>query len=204
MTVRMMTGMFAAHPLDTRVVAFTAFGFEAGTRGLTISVRDGRTGTGQSLTGAGDFSDGAFWMLRVPAMPVSVVTFEGVGRNRTRMALSGMLRKFRAHVDLHERANAAGEPIGTIIVTGDRTGSIHIQPDEVPELIDELPANAALAAHSGEVRVDGARQFRVNESNRITPLVAGLRALGVEADERPDGFSISNPSFVQTLDRLVA
>jgi 3-phosphoshikimate 1-carboxyvinyltransferase len=30
----------------------------------------------------------------------------------------------------------------------------------------------------------------VKESDRITALVTGLRALGVEADERPDGFVV--------------
>jgi 3-phosphoshikimate 1-carboxyvinyltransferase len=170
--------------------AFAAFGFEAETRGLTTSVRGGQAGTGQSLTVPGDFSSAAFWMVAAAAMPGSVVTLEDVGLNPTRTALIGVLRRFGAHVDLRETAKAAGEPIGTITVTGDRTGSVHIQPHEVPELIDELPALAALAAHRGEVRVDGAAELRVKESDRIAALVAGLRALGVEADERPDGFTI--------------
>lgn len=170
--------------------AFAAFGVEADTRGLTISVRGGQTGIGQSLTVPGDFSSAAFWMVAAAAMPGSVVTLEDVGLNPTRTALIGVLRRFGAHVDLRETAKAAGEPIGTIIVTGDRTGSVHIQPDEVPELIDELPALAALAAQRGEVRVDGAAELRVKESDRIAALVTGLRALGVEADERPDGFTI--------------
>jgi 3-phosphoshikimate 1-carboxyvinyltransferase len=60
----------------------------------------------------------------------------------------------------------------------------------VPGLIDELPAIAALAAHGGEVTVRGAAELRVKESDRIAALVAGFRALGLEADERPDGFTI--------------
>ena len=38
--------------------------------------------------------------------------------------------------------------------------------------------------------VTGAGELRVKESDRITALVRGLRALGVRADERPDGFVI--------------
>jgi 3-phosphoshikimate 1-carboxyvinyltransferase len=38
--------------------------------------------------------------------------------------------------------------------------------------------------------VDGAGELRVKESDRIAALVAGFRALGVHADERPDGFTI--------------
>ena len=36
----------------------------------------------------------------------------------------------------------------------------------------------------------GASELRVKESDRITSLVTGLRALGADADELPDGFHI--------------
>jgi 3-phosphoshikimate 1-carboxyvinyltransferase len=65
-----------------------------------------------------------------------------------------------------------------------------IGPTDVPALIDELPALAALATHGGELTVAGAGELRVKESDRIAALVAGLRALGADADERPDGFHV--------------
>jgi len=170
--------------------ALKAFGFEADTEGLTISLRGQQTGSGQSLAVPGDFSSAAFWMVAAAALPGSSITIEDVGLNPTRTALVRVLREFGANVDLRETAQAAGEPIGTIIVTGERTGSVHITPEDVPQLIDELPAIAALASHSGEVRVDGAQELRVKESDRIAALVAGFRALGIHADERPDGFTI--------------
>jgi 3-phosphoshikimate 1-carboxyvinyltransferase len=170
--------------------AFAAFGFQAETRGLTTTVQGQQSGRGQSLVVPGDFSSAAFWMVAAAALPGSEVTIEGVGLNPTRTALIGVLRRFGANVDLRETGTAAGEPIGTIIVTGDRTGTVHIKPHEVPELIDELPAIAALAAHRGEVSVHGAEELRIKESDRIAALVAGFRALGVQADERPDGFTI--------------
>ena len=142
--------------------------------GLTISVRAGQTVTGQSLTVLADFPSAGCRMVAAAATPGSVVALEDVGQNRTRTAVIGVLRKFCTLVDLRKTANAAGEPIGTIIVTGDRTGSTPIQPHKVPELIDELPAIAALAAYSGKVRVDG------------------------------DVASIAYPVFFETLDRLVA
>jgi 3-phosphoshikimate 1-carboxyvinyltransferase len=83
-----------------------------------------------------------------------------------------------------------GEPRGTVLVESDRTGSIEISPEEVPGLIDELPAIAALAAHGGEVSVRGAAELRVKESDRIAALVAGFRSLGIAAQERPDGFVV--------------
>ena len=38
--------------------------------------------------------------------------------------------------------------------------------------------------------MSGAGELRVKESDRIAALVAGLRALGADADERPDGFHV--------------
>src|SRR6202043_3866834 len=84
----------------------------------------------------------------------------------------------------------AGEPRGTITVEADRHGSVQIAPEEVPGLIDELPAIAALAAHGGEVIVRGAAELRVKESDRITALVEGFRNLGIDADEHADGFAV--------------
>src|SRR5262249_57336257 len=94
-------------------------------------------------------------------------------------------------VDVAVTTTDAGEPRGSVIVEGDRTGSVEIGPAEVPGLIDELPAIAALAAHGGQVDVRGAGELRVKESDRIAVLVAGLRAIGVDADERSDGFTIA-------------
>ena len=170
--------------------ALAAFGVTAHTEGLTTSIRGRQTGTAQSLLVPGDFSSAAFWMVAAASLPGSEVTIEDVGLNPTRIALVEVLRRFGANVDLRATSQAAGEPIGTIIVTGDRTGSVHITSHEVPALIDELPAIAALAAHSGEVRVDGAEELRVKESDRIAALVAGFRALGIHCDERRDGFTI--------------
>jgi 5-enolpyruvylshikimate-3-phosphate synthase len=49
---------------------------------------------------------------------------------------------------------------------------------------------AARAALGGRLEVSGAAELRVKESDRITALVSGFRAMGVAADERPDGFVI--------------
>jgi 3-phosphoshikimate 1-carboxyvinyltransferase len=38
--------------------------------------------------------------------------------------------------------------------------------------------------------VSGAGELRVKESDRIAELVSGLRAMGADADERPDGFQV--------------
>jgi 3-phosphoshikimate 1-carboxyvinyltransferase len=170
--------------------ALAAFGFKVGVDGLTVSIAGGQRGHGQTLPVPGDFSSAAFWMVAAAALPGSSITIEDVGLNPSRTALIEILRRFGAGVDVHPRAVAAGEPLGTIVVTGQAAGSVEIAPEEVPGLIDELPAIAALAAHSGQVTVRGAAELRVKESDRITTLVNGFRNLGIAAEEHPDGYTI--------------
>jgi 3-phosphoshikimate 1-carboxyvinyltransferase len=170
--------------------ALLAFGghVQADPTGTRVAVAGGQTLAGRTLVVPGDFSSAAFWMVAAAACPGSRVEIEEVGLNPTRTDLIGVLRRFGARVEFHQTSSDAGEPVGTITVEGDRLGRVEIAPDEVPGLIDELPAIAALAGHGGEVSVRGAAELRVKESDRIAVLVAGFRALGIPADERPDGF----------------
>jgi 3-phosphoshikimate 1-carboxyvinyltransferase len=156
--------------------------------GRRVSVTGGQSLAGQQLTVPGDFSSAAFWMVAAAAQPGSRIEIEDVGLNPSRTALIDVLRRFGARVHVNVTSGGAGEPRGTIIVEGDRIGRLDIAPSEVPGLIDELPAIAALAGHGAEVTVSGAAELRIKETDRIAALVAGLRGLGISADERPDGF----------------
>ena len=173
--------------------ALTAFGGRVDVDGNRVSVTGGQRLQGQRLQVPGDFSSAAFWLVAAAALPGSRIEIEDVGLNPTRTALLGVLSRFGARVQVEVTTTSAGEPRGLISVEGDRTGSLDIAPEEVPGLIDELPAIAALAAHGGQVTVRGAGELRIKESDRITALVAGFRALGIEADERTDGFVIAGP-----------
>ena len=58
-------------------------------------------------------------------------------------------------------------------------------------MIDEFPIFAVAAASAkGVSRVSDAAELRLKESDRISGLCSELRALGVNASESPDGFSI--------------
>lgn len=170
--------------------ALTTFGYRIDVAGLTTTVHGGQSGQARDVSVPGDFSSAAFWLVAAAALPGSRIEVTDVGLNPTRTGLLDVLRRFGARVAVSETGHEAGEPRGTIVVEADRHGRVEIDPAEVPGLIDELPAIAALAAHSGEVIVRGAQELRVKESDRIATLVAGFRALGIEADEYADGFAI--------------
>jgi 3-phosphoshikimate 1-carboxyvinyltransferase len=174
--------------------ALTAFGVDTMCAARTISLAGGQRLVGRALSIPGDFSSAAFWMVAAAALPGSRVEIADVGLNPTRTGLIDVLIRFGARVEVQITDTTSGEPRGTVVVEGDRTGSVAIAPREVPGLIDELPAIGALAAHGGEVSVRGATELRVKESDRIATLVAGFRALGIDAEEYPDGFAVHGPT----------
>ena len=170
--------------------ALAAFGGTATTIGLTITVGSGQHLRGRALTVPGDMSSAAFWLIAAAAIPGSRVEIEDVGLNPTRTKLLDVLRRLGARVTVEATDDDGGEPRGRVVVEHDRVGELVVAPDEVPALIDELPAVAALAAHGASVAVSGASELRVKESDRIATLAAGFRAIGIGVEERPDGFTI--------------
>jgi len=138
----------------------------------------------------GDPSAAAFWAAAAAALPGSAIEIVGVGLNPTRLAFLDALRRLGAVVEAEADAIEAGEPAGRLRVRHGGLGALEVGPDDVPGLIDELPVLAALATFGGQLTVTGAAELRVKESDRITALVAGLRALGADADELPDGFVV--------------
>jgi 3-phosphoshikimate 1-carboxyvinyltransferase len=124
------------------------------------------------------------------ALPGSDVTITGVGLNPSRAALLEVLRRFGALVETTIEDELNGEPVGRLRVRHEAMRDLVIDPGEVPEVIDELPVLATLGTFGGSVTVSGAGELRVKESDRIAELVAGLRAMGADADERPDGFQV--------------
>ncbi|MGE3189753.1 MAG: 3-phosphoshikimate 1-carboxyvinyltransferase [Vicinamibacterales bacterium] len=186
---------------DTRVIepaatrdhterALRAFGARLAVDGLAITLPGGQRLAGGHRTVPGDLSSAAFFAAAAAALPGSDVEITGVGLNPTRAGILALLRRFGAEVTSTVADEADGEPVGALRVRGHGLGSLTITPAEVPDVIDELPVLAAMATAGGEIHVTGAGELRVKESDRITALVEGLRALGADAEELPDGFHV--------------
>ena len=170
--------------------ALETFGAAVTVRGRQISVRGGQRLQRQQLRVPGDLSSAAFMAVAAAALPGSDVTITHVGLNPSRAALLDVLKRFGAAVDMSVDESWNGEPVGRLRIRHGAMRDLVIAPDEVPEVIDELPVIAALGTFGGSVTVSGAGELRVKESDRIAELVAGLRAMGADADERPDGFRV--------------
>jgi len=141
----------------------------------------------------GDISSAAFPLaLAALGGAGEGVEVTGVGLNRTRTAFLDVLARMGAEVSRTVADNgASGEPIGDVTVRAGALRAVSVDEEEVPALIDELPLVAVLAARAeGESYIRGAAELRHKESDRIATVVRNLRALGVEADELPDGLAV--------------
>jgi len=170
--------------------ALAAFGATVAIQGRSITLRGGQRLSGRGLRVPGDLSSAAFMAVAASALAGSDVTITDVGLNPSRAGLLEVLRRFGAQVDTIIEDEWNGEPVGRLRVRHGAMRDLVIAPEEVPEVIDELPVLATLGTFGGSVTVSGAGELRVKESDRIAELVAGLRAIGADADERPDGFQV--------------
>jgi 3-phosphoshikimate 1-carboxyvinyltransferase len=170
--------------------ALQAFGAQVDIDGQAIALDGGQQLSAGSRRIAGDVSSAAFVGVAAAGLPGSRIEIEDVGLNPTRTAWLNVLRRAGAAVDVVVERDESGEPVGRITIAHARVDPVVIAPAEVPLLIDELPALAALGAFGGAVEVTGAGELRHKESDRITALVGGLRALGFDAEERGDGFVV--------------
>jgi 3-phosphoshikimate 1-carboxyvinyltransferase len=171
-------------------LALEAFGVRVRTIPGGVALEGTRPLHAIDATVPGDSSSATFWAVAAAALPGSDVELVDVGVNPTRTALFDVLTRAGARVDREPPRTLHGEPCGTIRVRPGDLRPVTIGPADVPGLIDELPALAAMATHGGELHVTGAGELRVKESDRISALAAGLRGLGAEVEEFPDGFHV--------------
>jgi 3-phosphoshikimate 1-carboxyvinyltransferase len=184
--------------------ALAAFGVEVERNGLEVAVAGGQRPQGRDLAVPGDISGAAFWGALAAGLPGSRIEMRGVGLNPSRTSMLDILRRAGAGVEAAMAHEQAGEPIGTVVVSGADLRSFTIDASEVPGLIDELPALGALGAllpQGSMMEVRGAAELRVKESDRISALASGFRALGAAVTEFPDGFRIeARPLHGATVD----
>jgi len=139
----------------------------------------------------GDPSSAAFFAVLAALAASGEVELPNVGANPGRTGAFRVLDRMGARIGWEDLRDEGGEPVATLVVAPRTLKATEIAPDEVPSLIDELPALACLAARTpGETRVTGAAELRVKESDRIALIVSNLRAVGADAEELPDGFVV--------------
>ena len=141
----------------------------------------------------GDFSSAAFWVAAALLVPGGEVRIGGVGLNPTRTRFLDILDRMGAEVEIRGVGeDAIGEPVGELVARHSRLEATTVGAEDVPGAVDELPLLALLGAFAeGETVVSGAEELRVKETDRIRVVCEEFRKVGVEIEERPDGFVVA-------------
>jgi 3-phosphoshikimate 1-carboxyvinyltransferase len=160
--------------------------------GQTISVTGGKTPEAGTLRVPGDISSAAFWIVAAASMPGAKLVIKNVGLNPTRTAILDVLIRMGADINVVRHPDECGEPYGDVEVHGKELQGTEIKPEEVPNLIDEVPVLAVAGALAqGKMVIRNARELRVKESDRIATVVQNLKAMGADLEEFEDGMEIS-------------
>jgi 3-phosphoshikimate 1-carboxyvinyltransferase len=182
--------------------ALEAFGGRVAGDGLVISVEGGQRLRAVDADIPGDLSSAMFWLALAAGTPGSRLVIEGVGLNPSRTAALDVLKRAGGEIEVLDlspeggsRGDARGrhgEPVGALRVRFGEVRPFDVAPEEVPGVIDELPALAALAAMTphGRMSVRGASELRVKESDRIAMLAKGFGGIGIRVEEYADGFTV--------------
>ncbi len=149
-----------------------------------------------SVTIPGDASSACFFLAGA-ALGRTRVTVVDCGINPTRLGFVEVLRRMGPQITVEQTREECGEPVGDIGLRSHGLAGVDVGPEEVPDLIDELPLLALIATQAeGSTVVHGAEDLRSKESDRIDSTARMIRALGGEIHTEPDGFRIDGP---QTL-----
>lgn len=193
----LLAGLFADGEITVIEPATTRDHTERMLRTMGVEIRSGETQIvmpgGQSLTGAdvsvpADLSSAAFIILATLLATDCEVTLVGVGVNPTRTGVIDILREMGAAISLDNVRLFGEEPVADIVVNSAELHGIEVDPARVSLAIDEFPLLFIAAAMAvGKTTFSGIGELRVKESDRIATMAAGLRVLGIEVDETPDG-----------------
>jgi 3-phosphoshikimate 1-carboxyvinyltransferase len=149
------------------------------------------------LTIPGDISAASFLITAALICKESELKIQGLGINPTRTGLLEVLIEMGADMRLENERTVGGEPVGDIIVRSSKLEGVKISGSRVVRMIDEFPILAVAAAYAkGITDISGASELRYKETDRISSLCKELRKIGIEVDEKPDGFTITGGRLV--------
>ena len=136
-----------------------------------------------------DPSSAFFFAVAAAITPHSNIVLEGVTLNETRIEAFKALERMGANIS-YDITDNKYEPIGDISVKHAPLKAITVE-DNISWLIDELPVlSVAFACADGVSIVKNAEELRVKESDKISTVVNGLEACGIEVSEYEDGYTV--------------
>ncbi|MCL2016377.1 MAG: 3-phosphoshikimate 1-carboxyvinyltransferase [Defluviitaleaceae bacterium] len=151
----------------------------------------------------GDISSAAFWLAAAAILPNCELTICDVGVNPTRAGIIAVLQRMGAKIELQNPRNMGDEPVADIFIKQNPLKATTISGDEIPTLIDEIPAIAAVALFAeGETVIKDAQELRVKETDRIKVVMEEFGKFFVAKNPitpHDDGMTINGVCFGENL-----
>ncbi len=159
----------------------------------------------------GDISTSAFHIVLTLLTPNSELIIKNVSLNPTRTGFIEVLKQMGADISFEDIKTSSNEEYGDVIVKTSQLKNIKIDPEIIPNIIDEIPILAIAGIFAeGNFIIEDAKELRVKESDRISSICSNLKLLGLNVEETEDGFSVSgsvkktNPIFESFGDHRIA
>lgn len=177
---------------DHTELLLPAFGVPVQIEGLTARVAGPASMHAHDMRIPSDPSSASFVAVAATLAPGSDVLLEQVALNPTRTGAFEVLERMGADIAFDNESFEGCERVGDVRVrSASCLKATHVTPQEVPTLIDEIPIlSVAAACASGETVFERAGELRVKESDRLSAIVEGLHALGVEAFAEGDDLHV--------------
>ena len=197
----MLAGLYASgttevvEPAPTRDHTermLAAFGYPVNKDRNRIWLEGGHQLSAVDIVVPSDLSSATFFIIGALISKDSELHLPGVGINPTRNGVLGILRRMGANIEESNPRTIGGEPVADLIVRSSHLQGCEIAGEDIALAIDEIPAiSVAAAVAEGVTEIRDGEELRVKESDRIHSTVQGLKALGVQVDEKPDGMVIT-------------
>jgi 3-phosphoshikimate 1-carboxyvinyltransferase len=137
--------------------------------------------TSQNIEIPGDFSSSAFFIVAALISKNSDITLKEVGMNPSRIALLSKLMEMGGNIHVFNNSSFGKEPIADINIKSSVLNSCEVTPDDVPNLIDELPilfiASCFAEGTSSFIDIE---ELKHKESDRLKAMQDGLDKMKIK------------------------
>ena len=173
-----------------------SMGADISVQGGTVSIAGGQDLRGCTVEVPGDLSSATFIILATLLSQDADILIKNVGINPTRTGVIDILTGMGADLALENRSSLGQDPVADLRVRASQLQGGPVDPALVSLAIDEFPALfVAAAAAKGKTSFSGLEELRVKESDRIAAMADGLRQLGIQVEETPDGAVVHGGRF---------
>jgi 3-phosphoshikimate 1-carboxyvinyltransferase len=167
--------------------------------------------TAQKIVVPGDPSSAAFLVVAALIVPNSQITIQNICINPHRTGLFTTLKEMGADIKFKNKRIEGGEEVADLEVKTSKLKGVKVPAERAPSMIDEYPVLAVAASFaSGKTVMQGLKELRVKESDRLKTIYDGLIANGVKAKMGEDslevtGGKVSGGGLVKThIDHRIA